>query len=90
MSGPDADDDGWPDGTAFCNGPEHFDGFQSDGGHDITHSPQHDPQSVWQTSDILMSSNTAGISNVTIRTTCSRAGDIRCTATPGPMCRTRR
>ena len=26
----------WPDGTAFCTGPDHFDGFQSDGGHNIT------------------------------------------------------
>jgi len=29
--GPDTDGDGWPDSTRFCERPEHFDGFQTNG-----------------------------------------------------------
>jgi hypothetical protein len=65
-TGPDTNGDGWPDGTAFCSGDDHFDGFQSDGGDTITlrHNTIRNPCS--QTSDILLSSNTSPIKNVTI------------------------
>jgi hypothetical protein len=64
--GPDTNGDGWPDSTGFCNGTEHFDGFQSDGGHDlvIRHNTIRNPCS--QTSAILMSTNSSPISDVTI------------------------
>ncbi len=47
-------------------GPDHFDGFQSDGGNNITlrHNTLRNPCD--QTSNILLSSNTSHISNVTI------------------------
>jgi hypothetical protein len=50
----------------YSGGGQHFDGFQSDGGTGITlrHNVVRNPCS--QTSAILMSSNTAAISNVTI------------------------
>jgi hypothetical protein len=64
--GPDADGDGIPDGNGFCSGPEHFDGFQSDGGRNITlrHNTIRNPCA--QTSAILMSTNTEPIDRVTI------------------------
>jgi hypothetical protein len=65
--GPDDNDDGWPDNTAFCSIPGlHIDGFQSDGGSNITlrHNTVRNPCD--ETSDILMSSNTAHISHATI------------------------
>jgi hypothetical protein len=66
VDGPDVNDDGWPDTTSFCNGPDHFDGFQSDGGNGITlrHNTMRNPCS--QTSNILLSSNTSPIRNATI------------------------
>ena len=66
VSGPDTNSDGWPDTTSFCSGPDHFDGFQSDGGNNITlrHNTVRNPCS--QTSNILLSSNTSPIRNVTI------------------------
>jgi hypothetical protein len=64
--GPDANGDGNPDGNAFCNGPDHFDGFQSDGGRNITlrHNTIRNP--CEQTSAILMSTNTSPIDRVVI------------------------
>ncbi len=64
--GPDANADGIPDGSAFCTGPQHFDGFQSDGGRNITlrHNTIRNPCA--QTSAILMSTNTEPIDRVTI------------------------
>jgi hypothetical protein len=66
VDGPDINGDGWPDSTSFCNGPDHFDGFQSDGGDGITirHNTMRNPCS--QTSNILLSSNTSPIRNATI------------------------
>jgi hypothetical protein len=64
--GPDVDNDGNPDAGSFCSGDDHFDGFQSDGGYNITlrHNTIRNP--CGQTSAILMSTNTAPISNVVI------------------------
>jgi len=64
--GPDADGDGSPDGNSFCDGPDHFDGFQSDGGRNITlrHNTIRNP--CEQTSAILMSTNTSPIDQVVI------------------------
>jgi len=64
--GPDANGDGSPDGNSFCNGPDHFDGFQSDGGRNITlrHNTIRNP--CEQTSAILMSTNTSPIDNVVV------------------------
>jgi hypothetical protein len=64
--GPDTDGDGWPDTTSFCGGDDHFDGFQSDGGRNITlrHNTIRNP--CGQTSGILMSSNTSSIRDVSI------------------------
>jgi hypothetical protein len=67
LSGPDTNDDGWPDNTSFCTATgDHFDGFQSDGGDNILirHNTIRNPCN--QTSAILMSTNTAPISNVTV------------------------
>jgi hypothetical protein len=33
--GPDADGDAWPDSVSFCSGPDHLDGFQTDGGYNL-------------------------------------------------------
>jgi hypothetical protein len=64
--GPDTDGDGVPDSRGFCNGSDHFDGFQSDGGQNITirHNTIRNP--CGQTSAILMSTNTAPIDSVVI------------------------
>lgn len=67
--GPDLNNDGWPDGgssSAFCHGTDHFDGFQTDGanGAVLRHNTIRNPCS--QTSDILLSSNTSPVSNVTM------------------------
>ena len=66
VAGPDADGDGWPDDRRFCSGPQHFDGFQSDGGAHILlrHNTIRNP--CGQTSAILLSSNTSPISHVRI------------------------
>jgi hypothetical protein len=66
VDGPDTNSDGVPDNTSFCGGSQHFDGFQSDGGNNITirHNTLRNP--CGQTSNILMSSNTSPISNVVI------------------------
>lgn len=52
--GPDANGDGWPDGTRFCDSPEHFDGFQADGATRavLRHNTVRNPCS--QTSDIAL------------------------------------
>jgi hypothetical protein len=64
--GPDTNSDGWADSTGFCSGTEHFDGLSSDGGggYVIDHNTIRNPCS--QTSAILMSTNSGGISNVQI------------------------
>jgi hypothetical protein len=84
VSGPDANDDGWPDSTAFCNGPEHFDGFQSDGGSNIVlrHNTIRNPCS--QTSAILMSTNTAPIRDVTIADNLMAGGGYTLYCNAGP------
>ena len=84
VSGPDADDDGWPDTTAFCGGTEHFDGFQSDGGNDIRirHNTIRVPCS--QTSGILMSTNTSGIRNVTVSDNLLAGGGYALYCNAGP------
>ena len=84
VSGPDADDDGWPDTTGFCNGPEHFDGFQSDGGSGITirHNTVRIPCS--QTSAILMSTNTEPIRNVTVKDNLLGGGGYTLYCNAGP------
>src|SRR5205085_8198495 len=64
--GPDADSDGHPDNTSFCNSDLHFDGFESDGGNNYTldHNTIRNPCD--QTSAILMSTNVGPIGQVTI------------------------
>jgi hypothetical protein len=64
--GPDADGDGQLDSERFCSGTEHFDGFQSDGGHNITlrHNTIRNPCD--QTSAIILGTNTAPIDHVVI------------------------
>jgi hypothetical protein len=64
--GPDANGDGAIDDSSFCDGPEHFDGLQSDGGRNITirHNTIRNP--CGQTSAILLSTNTERIEGVTI------------------------
>jgi hypothetical protein len=64
--GPDSNGDGEPDNRSFCGGSEHFDGFQSDGGKNITirHNTIRNPCS--QTSAILLSTNTSPIDGVKI------------------------
>jgi hypothetical protein len=64
--GPDANSDGWPDNTSWCNGPEHRDGFQSDGGDGLTFRHNTIRNNCKETSAILMSTNTSPIANVSI------------------------
>jgi hypothetical protein len=82
--GPDTNGDGWPDSTSFCSGKEHFDGIQSDGGHDlvIRHNTIRNPCS--QTSAILMSSNSAPIRNVTITDNLLAGGGYTLYCNAGP------
>ncbi len=84
VSGPDTNSDGWPDGTAFCNGPEHFDGFQSDGGANLRlrHNTIRVPCS--QTSAILMSTNTKPIRDVTIADNLMAGGGYTLYCNAGP------
>lgn len=64
--GPDTNGDGQLDGDGFCSGSEHFDGFQSDGGHNITlrHNTIRNP--CGQTSAIILGTNTSPIDTVVI------------------------
>ena len=64
--GPDKDGDAEPDDTAFCDGDEHFDGLQSDGGTGIVIRGNTIRNPCGQTSAILMSSNTSPIEHVEI------------------------
>jgi len=82
--GPDANDDGWPDSQAFCFGPEHHDGFQSDGGSNIVlrHNTIRNP--CGGTSAILMSTNTSPISNVTIQNNLMGGGGYTLYCNAGP------
>jgi hypothetical protein len=69
VNGPDTNNDGWPDSTAFCNGTDHYDGFQFSGGGNITlnHNTLRNPCS--QTSNILITNDpgaTGAITNVKI------------------------
>ena len=54
VTGPDANNEGWPDTTAFCNSTEHFDGFQANDASDSTihHNTVRNPCS--QTSAIAL------------------------------------
>jgi Bacterial TSP3 repeat len=84
VSGPDANGDAWPDSTAFCSGPEHIDGFQSDGGENITlrHNTIRNPCD--ETSAILMSTNTSGIANVRIEDNLMTGGGYTLYCNAGP------
>jgi hypothetical protein len=64
--GPDANSDGWPDNESWCDGPEHRDGFQSDGGDGLTFRHNTIRNNCDETSAILMSTNTSPIANVSI------------------------
>jgi hypothetical protein len=83
--GPDANGDGWPDSASFCGGPSHFDGFQSDGGSNllIRHNTIRNPCS--QTSGILMSTNTAPITGVTISDNLMAGGGYTLYCDAGPV-----
>ena len=83
--GPDTNSDGWPDSRTFCTGSSaHFDGFQSDGGWNLTvrHNTIRNPCS--QTSAIIISSNTSPIHNVTIQDNLMAGGGwtVYCNAGP--------
>jgi hypothetical protein len=84
VTGPDTNSDGWPDSTGFCSGPEHFDGFQSDGGANIRlrHNTIRVPCS--QTSAILMSTNTSAIRDVTIADNLMAGGGYTLYCNAGP------
>jgi hypothetical protein len=67
--GPDTDNDGWPDGgptSSFCNGTDHFDGFQSDGGLNsvINHNTIRNP--CGQTSAVLLCGTSQTCTNLRI------------------------
>jgi hypothetical protein len=64
--GPDVNGDGVSDSRRFCNGGDHFDGFQSDGGRNITLRDNTVRNPCGQTSAILMSTNTSPIDRVVI------------------------
>jgi hypothetical protein len=66
--GPDTNGDGQPDGStsSFCDGTDHFDGFQSDGGRNITLRRNTIRNPCGQTAAILMSTNTSPIDNVVV------------------------
>ena len=83
--GPDTNSDGLPDSKTFCQGSSaHFDGFQSDGGWNLTirHNTIRNPCS--QTSAIIISSNTSPIHNVTIQDNLMAGGGwtVYCNAGP--------
>jgi hypothetical protein len=82
--GPDANDDGWTDAGFDCHDGPHYDGFQSDGGRNLTleHNTIRNP--CGQTSTILMSTNTSGISNVTIRDNLLAGGGYTLYCNAGP------
>jgi hypothetical protein len=82
--GPDANDDGWPDSTAFCDGPEHHDGFQSDGGGNIVLRRNTIRLPCGGTSAILMSTNTDDISNVVIQDNLMAGGGYTLYCNAGP------
>jgi hypothetical protein len=65
--GPDVNNDGVPDNTSWCSDQSlHRDGFQSDGGSNFVIQHNTIRNNCGETSAILMSTNTAPISNVTI------------------------
>jgi hypothetical protein len=84
VSGPDTNDDGWPDAGFGCQDGPHYDGFQSDGGNNIKliHNTIRNP--CEQTSAILMSTNTSGISNVTISNNLMGGGGYTLYCNAGP------
>ncbi len=67
--GPDTNDDAWPDNNTFCNDPRdlHFDGYQSDGGNNYMLRHNTIRIACSSVSAILISTNSAPISNVQIR-----------------------
>jgi hypothetical protein len=82
--GPDADSDGWPDNESWCNGPEHRDGFQSDGGDGLTFRHNTIRNNCEETSAILMSTNTSPIANVTITNNLLAGGGYTLYCNAGP------
>jgi hypothetical protein len=82
--GLDADGDGWPDDKAVCDGTDHLDGIQSDGGSNLTirHNTIRNPCS--QTSAILMSTNTEPIKDVTIQDNLLAGGGYSLYCSAGP------
>ena len=84
VSGPDVDRNGWPDPSLNCDGPEHIDGFQSDGGNNIVlrHNTIRSP--CYETSAILMSTNTDDISNVVIKDNLMGGGGYTLYCNAGP------
>jgi hypothetical protein len=82
--GPDTNDDGWADSGFRCQDGPHYDGFQSDGGNNITihHNTIRNP--CGQTSAILMSTNTSSIRNVTIQDNLMAGGGytLYCSGSP--------
>lgn len=84
VNGPDVNNDGWPDAGFSCQDGPHYDGFQSDGGRNITlrHNTIRNP--CGQTSAILMSSNTSAISDVTIADNLMAGGGYTLYCNAGP------
>ena len=64
--GPDTNGDAWPDSTGFCSGPDHFDGFQTNGGRNlvIRHNTIRNP--CGQTSDIAIFDDQGATSDTTV------------------------
>ena len=82
--GPDTNNDAQPDNTSFCNGPEHWDGLESDGGSNyvLNHNTIRNPCD--QTSGILMSTNVAAIKQVTITNNLMGGGGYTLYCNAGP------
>ncbi len=82
--GPDRNGDAWPDAGFSCSDGPHYDGFQSDGGRNITlrHNVIRVP--CGQTSAILMSTNTSGIRDVTIQDNLMAGGGYTLYCNAGP------
>jgi hypothetical protein len=82
--GPDANSDGWPDSTSFCDGSEHFDGLQSDGGGGYTIDHNTIRNTCDQTSAIIMSTNSNPIHNVSITNNLMAGGGYTLYCNAGP------
>jgi hypothetical protein len=84
VDGPDANNDAWPDAGFGCADGPHYDGFQSDGGSNITirHNTIRIP--CGQTSAILMSTNTSGIRDVSVENNLMAGGGYTLYCDAGP------